>query len=61
MPTYNYKCKKEDCKHDFEARHKMSAPKPDCPKCGSPDPEKLIAKSSTFILKGKGWFNTGGY
>lgn len=58
MPTYNYKCK--ECDHKFEALHGMSEPPPPCPKCCADKSEKLISKS-TFILKGKGWFNTGGY
>ena len=60
MPTYNYRCKKEECNHEFEVTHKMNDPSPPCPKCGTKDPQKLISKSS-FILKGEGWFNSGGY
>jgi putative FmdB family regulatory protein len=57
MPTYNLRCKK--CSHEFQKTQKMSDPTPLCPKCAG-DSEFLIKKSS-FILKGKGWFNTGGY
>lgn len=60
MPTYNYRCKNKECEHEFEALHKMSAPHPPCPKCNHEEVERLISKSA-FILKGKGWFNTGGY
>ena len=60
MPTYNYRCKQEECKHDFEATHKMNDTLPPCPKCKTEKPEKLISKSS-FVLKGEGWFNSGGY
>tara|TARA_B100000424_G_scaffold271584_1_gene275030 strand:+ start:2334 stop:2516 length:183 start_codon:yes stop_codon:yes gene_type:complete len=60
MPTYNYKCKNEKCNHKFEKFHKMSDPKPPCPECGTEDPERIIVKT-TFVLKGSGWFNTGGY
>jgi putative FmdB family regulatory protein len=60
MPTYNYKCTNEECKHEFQAVHKMSEPAPPCPKCKDESPEKLISKSS-FVLKGSGWFNSGGY
>ena len=61
MPTYNYKCANKECNHKFESSHKMSDPFPPCPKCGHKEPERLISKNSTFILKGKGWYNTGGY
>lgn len=60
MPTYNYRCKNEECKHEFQAMHKMSDPPPPCPECKTEDPQKLISKSS-FVLKGPGWFNSGGY
>jgi len=59
MPLYNYRCKNEECKHEFQRTQKMSDPNPDCPECKSVV-EKVI-KATTFILKGKGWFNTGGY
>ncbi len=60
MPTYNYRCKNEECKHEFQSLHKMSDPKPPCPKCGTKEPDRIISKT-TFVLKGSGWFNTGGY
>ena len=60
MPTYNYKCKNEECNHEFQAVHKMNDPKPPCPECGTEDPQRLI-KKTTFVLKGSGWFNSGGY
>jgi len=60
MPTYNYKCKNEKCDHEFSVLHKMSDPYPPCPKCGEKEPTRLI-KGTTFVLKGSGWFNTGGY
>jgi len=60
MPTYNYRCKNEECKHEFQVVHKMSDSSPPCPKCSCEEVEKLISKSS-FVLKGSGWFNSGGY
>ena len=60
MPTYNYKCKNEECKHEFQVIHKMNDPKPPCPKCDTKDPQRLI-KGMSFVLKGEGWFNSGGY
>ena len=32
-----------------------------CPKCGGSSKERLLTTSSSFILKGKGWFHNGGY
>lgn len=60
MPTYNYKCKNEECKHEFQVVHKMNDPAPPCPKCNGVEVEKLI-KGMSFVLKGQGWFNSGGY
>jgi putative FmdB family regulatory protein len=34
----------------------------DCPKCGSKDAlEHVVYPGSTFVLKGSGWFKSGGY
>jgi len=60
MPTYNYRCKNEECKHEFQVVHKMSEPPPPCLKCNNKEVEKLI-KGMNFVLKGSGWFNSGGY
>lgn len=57
MPSYVFKCKK--CEHKQSALQKFDDPPPKCEKCES-ETERAIAKS-TFVLKGKGWFNTGGY
>lgn len=39
MPTYDYLC--IQCKLQFEARHSINAPNPDCSACGSAA-EKVI-------------------
>ncbi|WP_097067167.1 FmdB family zinc ribbon protein [Nitrosovibrio sp. Nv4] len=39
MPTYDYMC--TECKLQFEVRHSIHAPNPDCLACGS-STEKLI-------------------
>jgi len=57
MPTYNLRCKK--CSHEFQKTQKMSDAPPLCPKCGNAT--EILIKKTSFILKGKGWFNTGGY
>lgn len=59
MPIYVFKCKNPECAQTIEKNQKYSDPPPPCPKC-SKDTERTIAKSS-FVLKGSGWFNTGGY
>jgi len=59
MPTYNFKCKKENCEEITTKRQKFEDPPPPCPKCEG-DTERTISKSS-FVLKGSGWFKTGGY
>ena len=59
MPVYDYECQK--CKHELSVMQRMSDPvKKKCPKCKALRLKKLIS-SSSFVLKGKGWFNSGGY
>ncbi len=59
MPTYEYACKA--CGHAFEEIQKMSDPPIDtCPKCGQHQAQRLISQGN-FILKGGGWYTTGGY
>ena len=59
MPTYTYKCR--HCGKEFEVKQKMSdKPLEKCPTCGVPHLQKVITNGS-FQLKGKGWFNSGGY
>lgn len=57
MPIYNFKCK--SCSHTQSKMQKYNDPAPPCEKCGK-ETEKVMAQSS-FVLKGSGWFNTGGY
>lgn len=61
MAIYEYRCTNEDCKHEFEARQKMSDdPLTQCPKCLKESLQKLISKSS-FKLKGNWFRNNGEY
>ena len=61
MPTYEYKCTSEACDHHWEEDQKMNDPKSTiCPKCKEETAQRLISRSS-FVLKGSGWFNSGGY
>lgn len=55
MPTYEYQCDK--CSRIFEVRQRISAPPlKTCETCGG-EVRRLIS-STTFILKGKGWYVT---
>ena len=57
MAIYEFECK--ECGHKFEVMQKVSAPNPDkCPKCGHPEPTKLIS-SGAFLLMGYGWHKNG--
>lgn len=59
MPTYEYACK--SCGHRFEEIQRISEPALDtCPKCGERTAQRLISQGN-FILKGGGWYTTGGY
>lgn len=57
MPIYNFKCK--SCENTQSKMQKFDAPPPPCEKCGK-ETERVLAQGS-FILKGSGWFKTGGY
>ncbi len=55
MPIYEYQC--EECEHKFDMLQKITAePLKECPECGGPV-HKLIS-STSFILKGGGWYAT---
>lgn len=43
MPLYEYRC--PQCEHRFEARHSMTADKPDCPACGFSDVQRVISRA----------------
>ena len=60
--TYEYKCK--SCGHEWEAQQKISEdPQKTCPKCGKDEAQRLISggHKRNAILKGAGWYGTGGY
>ncbi len=58
MPIYEYQC--GACGHHLEQIQKISdAPLTECPQCGKPKLTKLIS-SSSFQLKGGGWYKTSG-
>lgn len=64
MPTYTYKCDNEECDiHGIllEVRQSMKDdPVKICPDCEKETFNRVIAPS-TFHLKGRGWYKTGGY
>ena len=56
MPIYEYKCSK--CDNTIEKWNKDLFDKDEiCPKCKNK--MKKIISSSTFILKGGGWYSDG--
>ena len=60
MPTYEYKC--VECEYHWEENQKMNDdPIKACPKCNKDSAKRLISGGSGFVLKGNGWFNSGGY
>ena len=59
MPTYEYACK--SCGNQWDEIQKMSDPAlEECPKCHEKAAQRLISQGN-FILKGGGWYTTGGY
>lgn len=55
MPVYEYECNL--CNNVIEKTHGFTDVVVICPKCGA-TMNKIIS-SSTFILKGGGWYNDG--
>lgn len=58
--TYDYEC--QACAHSWEVEQKITdAPLVECPACKEPEAKRLISGVPPHILKGKGWYKTGGY
>lgn len=58
MPIYEYICGR--CKKFYEYFHNGSQDKKAiCPHCGSNDAKKQVSKSTSHILKGRGWYKDG--
>lgn len=56
MPTYDYLC--NDCKHQFEAFHSITAdPLDSCPECKG-SVKRLIGAGNGLIFKGSGFYIT---
>jgi len=58
MPIYEFRCR--DCSHRSEklVRNELAISDCTCDDCGSNKLERLMS-SSTFILKGGGWYADG--
>ncbi len=55
MPVYEYQCTK--CKKEFEVMQKITdEPLSECGACGGP--LKKLITSTSFVLKGSGWYVT---
>lgn len=58
-PLIDYSCKQ--CNHEYEVFYTSQGAREReekierCPKCGSTRKEKLISKSTGFVLNGTGW------
>jgi putative FmdB family regulatory protein len=65
MPFIDYKCKNEECNHEFNVFYTSQSAKDreeaeeKCPKCGSTEKEQQISRETSFVLKGGGWFKQG--
>jgi len=58
--TYEYSCKQ--CGHHWEEQQRINdKPIEICPICKKKTAIRLISGGTGFILKGNGWYNTGGY
>lgn len=59
MPTYEYKC--GSCNHEFEIDQNIKdEPLKKCEKCEQESLRRLVSGAG-FVLRGDGWFKTGGY
>ncbi len=62
--TYEYLCKNDKCKHKWETEQKISEdPHKNCPECKQETAQRQISGGvkRNAILKGSGWYGTGGY
>jgi len=65
MPIIQYKCKNEECQHEFEVFYTSQSKRQEeeeaeqCPKCDSTEKEPLPPKGTGFVLKGRGWYRDG--
>ena len=56
MPSYDYKCKNENCNHTFETVQGMTEDKlVTCPECGQDTLKRLIGGGAHIVFKGSGF------
>jgi len=57
MPIYEYTC--EACQANMEVMQKISDPAPtSCEKCGNGPVKRQMSRSTSFALRGSGWYVT---
>jgi len=61
MPMHEYLCNKCNLKFTKIIKFSDNSNFQNCEKCGSDDTTKIPSFSGNFSLKGKGWYNKGGY
>ncbi len=58
MPTYEYRCNAESCRHEFELFQSITAdPAATCPECAH-DARRLISAGAGLLFKGSGFYIT---
>lgn len=58
--TYEYEC--TACQHRWETEQKITEPPvTECPHCREQAARRLISGGVGHVLKGTGWFRSGGY
>lgn len=57
MPIYEYKC--SNCGSKTEKIQSITSPPLDsCPKCGTTNGFRRVISTTSFILRGTGWYAT---
>lgn len=58
--TYEYECL--ECAHRWEQEQRITEePEKTCPRCQVEAAKRLVSGGVGHVLKGEGWFRTGGY
>ncbi len=55
MPTFNFQCIDNNCKHEFSQLLSMNTKKTECLKCGK-EAVKLLSPPQAIHLKGSGFY-----
>lgn len=52
----------KSCGHEWEQEQRITEePVKECPRCLEPEAKRLVSGGVGHVLKGTGWFKTGGY